>query len=130
MEWIGGSMPRVLVGLSLLFVVAGCSNDGGIMTDDMGGGEVDLSGEVGPVDLWGTDFFQRDGIIVAVGDGGTAVCYITYCQGKVYQCGNCQDDDGDGLTDSMDPDCLGPCQNNEAAFYGSIPGQNNAPCKS
>src|SRR5262249_54575815 len=29
-----------------------------------------------------------------------------------------------------DPDCLGPCQDNETGFIGCISGQNNAPCKS
>ncbi|MEO6950437.1 MAG: hypothetical protein ABI321_01385 [Polyangia bacterium] len=70
------------------------------------------------------------GIIVSLPDGGTGICYITPCQGHLYACGDCIDNDGDGLTDSYDPDCLGACQNNEAGFYGSIPGQNNAPCKS
>jgi hypothetical protein len=57
------------------------------------------------------------------------ICYIAPCQGHVYACGDCMDNDGDGLYDWQDPDCLGPCQNNEAGFYGAIPGQNNAPCK-
>ena len=70
------------------------------------------------------------GIVVSLPDGGTGICYITPCQGHLYACGDCLDNDGDGLTDSYDPDCLGACQNNEAGFYGSIPGQNNAPCKS
>jgi hypothetical protein len=58
------------------------------------------------------------------------LCFITPCAGHVYQCGDCKDNDGDGLIDSQDPDCLGFCQNNEAGFFGAIPGQNNAPCKS
>src|SRR5262249_51732889 len=70
------------------------------------------------------------GIVITLDGGGTFTCYIAPCQGKVYACGDCIDNDGDGLVDSMDPDCLGACQNNEAGFYGSIPGQNNAPCKS
>jgi hypothetical protein len=70
------------------------------------------------------------GIPIPGPDGGTVLCYITPCQGHVYQCGDCKDNDGDGLIDSFDPDCLGACQNNEAGFLGNIPGQNNAPCKS
>jgi hypothetical protein len=81
-------------------------------------------------DGWVTTPVGDGGIIVQLPDGGTGICYITPCQGKVYACGNCVDDDGDGLVDTYDPDCLGPCQNNEAGFYGAIPGQNNAPCKS
>ena len=51
------------------------------------------------------------------------------CQGKVYQCGDCVDNDGDCRIDSADDQCLGPCDNNENSFYGGIPGQNNSPCK-
>ena len=49
------------------------------------------------------------------------ICFIAPCQGKVYQCGDCQDNDKDGVVDSQDPDCLGACQNNEAGFNGNIP---------
>lgn len=57
-------------------------------------------------------------------------CTVTTCQGKVYECGDCVDNDGDcGVDTISDKDCLGPCQNNESGFYGNIPGQNNAPCK-
>lgn len=78
------------------------------------------------------DAFGPDGqVVVIVDDGGNTVfiCHITACGGKVYKCGDCMDNDGDNLIDSQDPDCLGPCQNNEAGFEGNIPGQNNAPCK-
>jgi len=51
------------------------------------------------------------------------------CQGHIYQCGDLIDNDGDGLIDAQDPDCLGPCDNTEGSYYGGIPGQNNAPCK-
>ena len=66
--------------------------------------------------------------------GGTpgdaqAECTITPCGGKIYACGDCLDNDADGLTDSYDPECLGPCDNTEDSYFGGIPGQNNAPCK-
>lgn len=57
-------------------------------------------------------------------DGG-----ISACQGHVYECGDTIDNDGDGLKDEQDPDCLGPCDNTEGSYYGGIPGQNKAPCK-
>lgn len=54
---------------------------------------------------------------------------VTYeCQGHLYQCGNLADDDLDGLVDSQDPDCLGPCDNTEDSFYGGIPGQAGPDC--
>jgi hypothetical protein len=60
------------------------------------------------------------------GQGG----FVPYpCQGHIYECGDNVDNDGDGLTDWQDPDCLGPCDNTEDSYYGGIPGQNNAPCK-
>lgn len=40
----------------------------------------------------------------ALPDGG---CLPVQCQEHTYQCGNCIDDDDDGLADWADPDCLG-----------------------
>jgi hypothetical protein len=51
------------------------------------------------------------------------------CQTHLYACGNCLDDDGDGMIDDRDPDCLGPCSNNEAGFHLMIPGGDSAPCQ-
>jgi hypothetical protein len=61
--------------------------------------------------------------------GGSGPCVPVTCQGKTYACGDCLDNDGDGLVDADDPDCLGPCDNTEDSYFGGIPGQNNAPCK-
>src|SRR5262245_36812903 len=49
------------------------------------------------------------------GDG--SACHEIRCQTHLYECGNCKDDDGDGLVDLDDPDCLGPCQNSEKMFF-------------
>ena len=57
-------------------------------------------------------------------------CQPAECQGKIYACGDCIDNDGDCKPDSADTQCLGPCDNTEDSFYGGIPGQNNSPCKS
>ena len=70
----------------------------------------------------------------AGGSGGSSgmpphVCQPAACQGKVYDCGDCDDNDSDGLADSDDPECTGPCDNTEDSYYGGIPGQNNAPCR-
>jgi hypothetical protein len=61
--------------------------------------------------------------------GDAPCCVPTTCQGKTYACGDCIDNDGDGLVDTADPACLGPCSNNEAGYLGGIPGQQNAACK-
>jgi hypothetical protein len=59
-------------------------------------------------------------------DGG---CLSVACQTHVYACGNCGDDDDDDRIDWADPDCLGPCDNNESGFFLDIPGGDSAPCK-
>jgi hypothetical protein len=56
-------------------------------------------------------------------------CLVRTCQGKVYACGDCVDNDGDCSIDSNDSQCIGVCHNNETGFKGEIPGQNSAPCK-
>ena len=61
-------------------------------------------------------------------DARASACQIAKCGSHVYACGDCVDNDGDGLVDSEDPDCVGPCQNSEDTFFGSIPGQNHQPC--
>jgi hypothetical protein len=61
--------------------------------------------------------------------GGMPPLQIAECQGHVYACGDCLDNDGDCKIDSADDHCLGPCDNTEASFYGGIAGQNNSPCK-
>ncbi len=63
-----------------------------------------------------------------VGGGGTGGQQIAQCQAQVYQCGDLLDNDGDGLVDNQDPDCLGPCDNTEDSFFGGIPGQAGPAC--
>ena len=62
--------------------------------------------------------------------GCGSFCTVSACQGKVYACGDCLDNDGDCAVDAADTQCLGPCDNTEDSFFGGIPGQNNSPCKS
>jgi hypothetical protein len=70
------------------------------------------------------------GGVTTGGSGGIPLpTEIAMCQGHVYACGDLVDNDGDGLVDSQDPDCLGPCDNTEDSFYGGIPGQAGPPCK-
>ncbi|MEI8257904.1 MAG: homocysteine S-methyltransferase family protein [Deltaproteobacteria bacterium] len=53
-----------------------------------------------------------DAVVIPI-DGGTRLCYPIQCSMHQLQCGDCVDNDHDGLTDSDDPDCLGPCSNSE-----------------
>jgi hypothetical protein len=62
--------------------------------------------------------------------GGEPSCNVAECMGKVYACGDCIDNDDDGLIDGEEPECWGPCDNNESGFKGNIPGQSHAPCTS
>ena len=46
------------------------------------------------------------------------------CGGTTWVCGNGMDDDGDGLVDLFDPDCISPCDDSEDVFQQSIPGDS------
>jgi hypothetical protein len=106
----GSSLSLVLVTMLAVGAYARCNcdpsdegddagTDGG---DDGGGGDVDGGG---------------DG-----GDVGPSVCTPVDCGGTNYACGNCLDDDNDGLMDDKDPGCLGPCHNREDSFlWGCAP---------
>jgi hypothetical protein len=50
------------------------------------------------------------------------------CGGKIYACGNGEDDDGDGKVDLDDPECTGPCDDDEGSFQTGLPG-DNVDCK-
>ncbi len=54
---------------------------------------------------------------------------IAPCQGMVYECGDLVDNDNDGLLDSLDPDCLGPCDNTEDSYFPDLPSNTNNSCK-
>ena len=66
--------------------------------------------------------------------GGTDphICIPVPCAGKTYACADCIDNDSDSLVDAADPDCLGPCDNNESGFNididGSAPGNCGMDC--
>jgi len=51
------------------------------------------------------------------------------CNGTVYACSDGQDNDGDKLADARDPECVGPCDNDEGSFATGIPGDNMDPCR-
>lgn len=96
---------------------AGVGNDGGGAGADGGGTGSDA--EV--VFLDGGGILLPDGNILPPGP--------IPCQGHIYLCGDNMDNDDDGLADDRDPDCLGPCDNNEGGFDLMIPGGGAAPCK-
>jgi hypothetical protein len=53
------------------------------------------------------------------GGGGTLDC-----EGVIYECADGIDNDNDGLTDLADPECVGPCDDDEGSFATGLPGDN------
>jgi hypothetical protein len=49
------------------------------------------------------------------------------CGSSGCQCNNGIDDDGDGLIDGFDPECVGPYDDDEGTFATGIPGDNQDP---
>jgi hypothetical protein len=49
------------------------------------------------------------------------------CGGSGCQCNNGIDDDGDGLIDGFDTECVSPYDNDEGTFATGIPGDNSDP---
>lgn len=86
------------------------SQDG--ITDARDGATVNETADPGPDDPWHSD-----------------ECRQVTCQGHLYQCGDCIDNDDDDQIDFRDLQCLGPCDNNEDGFNTNIPGGASAPCK-
>ena len=46
------------------------------------------------------------------------------CMGDFLQCGDGEDNDEDGHIDLMDPECTGPCDDDEGSFQTGLPGDN------
>ncbi len=66
------------------------------------------------------------------GSGGTPSSASFGCPVNPSQCTDGKDNDGDGKIDSADPECSGPCDNDEGTFATGIPGDNKddtASCK-
>jgi hypothetical protein len=103
----------------------GSQNDGGDGQNDAGGGQNDGGGENdgggGQNDGGdGGDGGQDGGGGQNDGGGGNSICTPVSCGGQTYLCGNCLDDDNDGLVDDKDPQCLGPCHNREDSFLWGL----------
>jgi hypothetical protein len=128
--------PHHLIALlvALPLIVMGCGSsdttgadgglDGGDPNGDNDGGDViEVDGEIGlPYDP------DAGGIEVPTPDGGTRICYPAPCDGRLRECGDCIDNDGDGYIDDEDPNCMGPCDNNEAGLEPNIDGSPLSGC--
>ena len=73
------------------------------------------------------------GMAGAGGDGGMAgsgggFLNPALCYGKVYACGDLVDNDGDGLVDADDPECLNACDNSEDLYFWWVLHWDEIPC--
>ncbi len=59
---------------------------------------------------------------------GVGECEPKLCDGKLYACGDCEDNDGDGKIDLADPECISHCDDREDSFASGLPGDNMDPC--
>lgn len=58
-----------------------------------------------------------------------AECVEARCGSVLLACGNCEDDDQDGLADAADPECLGPCDDSEAELFTGAAPRVNGSCR-
>jgi hypothetical protein len=121
-------LRRLALGAMILSIAGGSGCDCG-RSGGAGDGGTDMPND-GLSDLFGDqpipDLFIPDGPGIPLPDGG--MCYFASCARGVWACGDCMDNDGDGLIDDDDPDCLGPCHNSENSFYLNIPGSETPNC--
>ncbi|HYP88298.1 MAG TPA: hypothetical protein VEQ59_09090 [Polyangiaceae bacterium] len=93
---------------------SGATEDGGAGSSGSGGSETGVSGA---------------GAEPGAAGSGAEACVRTACRGNFYECGDCIDNDGDGRSDALDPECLGPCDNDEAGFSTGLKTTGSAPCR-
>ncbi len=131
--------------IALCALLVGCGDDntadksgtGGLDgTGGSGTGGLTGAGGVGggvmfcETDASGVCMIPGDGIEIPDGKGGTAICYVIQCENRITACGDCEDNDDDGLIDVFDPECLGPCDNYEGPeLYAGVGGEGAEQCK-
>lgn len=120
----------------VLFAVSGCS-----CNDAPGGSDGGVDGATPGMDGSTSSLDAAPDAVVAGGDGGILIeedggapwrCYPFACDGRFTECGDCIDNEpADGLVDSHDRDCLGPCDNTEGpVLLAGVGGEGGGPCKS
>jgi hypothetical protein len=112
----------VLAALLALALVEACGQtievgiDDALMTGGVGaGGALQMSGTAGTAG--------------SLSEAGAPPCVPIKCRDQEYDCGNCRDDDGDGKIDALDPECLGPCDNDELGLSTGLTVGVSAACK-
>ena len=99
------------------------SGTGGVLGT---GGAAGIGGAAG---VNGTGGTGGTGAGVGTG-GGNGECTPILCAGRQTLCGDCLDNDDDGLIDNDDPECLGPCDNYEGEeLLSGVGGETGEQCK-
>lgn len=125
---------RIFVGLlTLLFVVSTSACNGNSGGDERtGSGGVTGTGNSGGSGSAGTGgAVGTGGSGAASGTGGASgECVPALCpDGNPYGCGDCIDNDDDGVADDKDPECLGPCDDTEGPILlTGTPGETGNQC--
>ena len=114
--------------------LGGTSSTGGGGSSGLGGSAASFTGGAGGALL---------DAAIDRGDAAAPKETIRTCQGKTFQCGDTLDNDGDGLVDAADPDCVSVCGWSEKTagptgkvgdscaqdcFYDPDPGSGNDQC--
>ncbi|HEY3498800.1 MAG TPA: hypothetical protein VGK73_29115 [Polyangiaceae bacterium] len=98
-------------------------NSGGrSATGGTSGNEAGETGTGGTIGVTG----GTTGTTGGTGFSGSSGSTSSLC-GDSCVCSNGLDDDGDGLVDGFDPECIGPTDNDEGSFATGIPGDNRDP---
>lgn len=133
-ETVGGSAGSAGSGSD----ASGGGSESSAGSDGSGGGSASGGGTGGATDSTGGSG-GSGGTGGTAGSGGTAGASTSGssagtaggtggggvdCGGKTYACGDGTDNDGDGFIDNADPECTGPCDDDEGTFQTGIPGDN------
>jgi hypothetical protein len=97
-------------------------------TGSSSGAETSTAESSGSATASGTGTSAAETSAATTGPAGP--CAPIACgDGKTWACGDCLDNDGDGLVDLADPECISPCDDREDNFSTGLPGDNKDPCK-
>jgi hypothetical protein len=118
---------------SLALVLSACSGNsaGDPFTGSGGNAGTGGVGGGGGTGTGGTAGTGTGGTAGGGGAGGmVGGCFPALCpDGNSYGCGDCMDNDGDGLVDDQDPECLGPCDGTEGPILlTGTPGETGNQC--
>jgi hypothetical protein len=123
---VAGVSVLFLSGLVPAMVVGACGDEGAEVaaTEGTGGSGVGGSGGSGSGAMGGAGGSTGQ---YTSGVGGAPTDEAP-CGAQLYDCGDLEDNDGDGLIDYQDPDCLGPCDDTEDHYHPNLPGWPGDDC--